>query len=90
MKRYAKENNKYMGEKSNPNEKSKFIQYLDANNLYGWAMSCHYLLVVSDGWMKTIWKTGFNFQLHVSLRSNWNIQRSFMIRIMNIHSLQRD
>ena len=28
-----------MGEKFDPNEKSKFIQYLDANNLYGWAMS---------------------------------------------------
>jgi len=28
-----------MGEKFNPNEKSKFIQYLDANNLCGWAMS---------------------------------------------------
>jgi len=28
-----------MGKKFNPNEKSKFIQYLDANNLYGWAMS---------------------------------------------------
>jgi len=38
-KRYAKANNKDLGEKFNPNEKSKFIQYLDANNLYGWAIS---------------------------------------------------
>jgi len=28
-----------MGEKFDPNEEARFIQYLDANNLYGWAMS---------------------------------------------------
>ena len=28
-----------MGDKFNPREESKFLQYLDANNLYGWAMS---------------------------------------------------
>ena len=36
-KRYAKAN-KYMSD-YNPEEKSMYIQYLDANNLYGWAMS---------------------------------------------------
>ena len=37
--RHAKANNEYMGTEFDPTKDSKFISYLDANNLYDWAMS---------------------------------------------------
>ena len=39
VRKYAAADNPYMGELHNPNEDTTYLQYLDANNLYGWAMS---------------------------------------------------
>ena len=39
VKRYAQANNNYMKDLYNPDEKSICLQYLDANNLYRWAMT---------------------------------------------------
>ena len=47
--RYGKANNKYM-KTFNKKELSKYIMYLDANNLYGWAMS-QYLPTGGFRWM---------------------------------------
>ena len=37
--RHATANNEYMGADFDVDKETKFISYLDANNLYGWAMS---------------------------------------------------
>ena len=51
-KRYAEANNKYMKD-YNPKKETSYIQYLDANNLYGWAMS-QQLPTHGFKWMKNI------------------------------------
>ena len=53
-KRYAEANNKYMKD-YNPDKESTYTQYLDANNLYGWAMS-QQLPTHGFSWMKNITK----------------------------------
>ena len=37
--RWAKANNPYMGSEFVSDKPTRYLQYLDANNLYGWAMS---------------------------------------------------
>ena len=37
--RWAAANNPYMGSEYDPSKPTKYLQYLDASNLYGWAMS---------------------------------------------------
>ena len=36
--RYVQVNNKNMGDRFNVGKESHYLEYLDANNLYGWAM----------------------------------------------------
>ena len=82
-KRYGKVNNKYMGEDHDSAKPGKFIQYLDANNLYGRVM-CK---PPPDG--------GFKWMTEEELKNWENIpcileeDRTFMIFTTIIHWLPR-
>ena len=54
--RWAKANNPCINS-FNPNEKTSYLQYLDVNNLYGWAMS-QALPTGGFKWTKEISKIG--------------------------------
>ena len=57
--RYAKANNKYM-KNYDEKEESSFLEYLDANNMYGWAM-CQKLPVGGFKWVNDVVKIEKDF-----------------------------
>jgi hypothetical protein len=78
--RYAKANNKYMGGAFDRNKPSSFIEYLDANNLYGWAMS------------KKLPTRGFKWMSEEQLQ-NWKeipcileVDLAYAVELHNLHN----
>ena len=85
--RYAKANNKYMKNYDKNNE-SSYIEYLDANNLYGWAMSQE-LPVNGFNWVKNL--SQFNESFIKNYDENSDIGYFFEVdveypkRLLNLH-----
>ena len=83
LQRYAKANNKYMKSYNN-NEESSYIQYLDANNLYGWAVSKKLPVngfkwldndVINEEFIKNYYENDINGYI---LKWMLNIQKDYM------------
>ena len=98
-KRYSEANNKYM-KSYNPEKKSKFIQYLDANNLYGWAMSqslpTHGFKWIKDLTMEKVYsilynksKKGFIFEVDLEYPEElWELHNDYPLapELMKVNS----
>ena len=88
MQRYAKANNKYMKDYDRE-KKSSYIQYLDANNLYGKAMT-QKLPVRGFRWMDDISKTDEDFVKVYNKNDNkgyiLEVDVDYPNKLQNLHS----
>ena len=80
--RYGNANNKYMKE-YNEKAPSKYIMYLDTNNLYGWAMS-QYLPTGNFKWMTDKEISNNKKRSHTQLDSRKQVI-AFQDRVMTIN-----
>ena len=98
---YTSANNPYMGETYNPSEESSCLQYQDANNLYGWAMS-QLLLTGRFRWVdvmpnkvgKLAARTDKGYLLEVDVSYPRDLQDShndlpFMCECMDINGIEK-
>ena len=74
--RYAKANNKYMKDLYNPDEESIHLEYLDANNLYGWAM------VQNLPTQRFLWKKGETFTPEKKMKLSKKTRGNIFWRLM--------
>ena len=87
--RYAKANNKYL-KNYHKNKEASYIQYLDANNLYGWPM-CQKLPVNGFKWVKDALKIDEEFIKNY----NEDSDKGYIIEVdanypKKLHDLHRD
>ena len=92
IQRYAKANNKYM-KSYNKDEESLYIQYLDANNLYGWAMSKK-LPTNGFKWLDTS-ETSFKINEEFIKNYNENNNKGYILEVdvkypKRLHELHSD
>ena len=85
--RYAKANNKYM-KNYDKNIESSYIEYLDANNLYGWAMS-QKLPTNSFKWVEDLSQFNENFIKNYDENSDigyfLEVDIDYPKRLFNLH-----
>ena len=94
--RYVKANNKYM-KNYDKNQGSSYLEYLGANNLYGWAM-CKKLRVNGFKWVTKVDKFNEDFIKNYNengdvgyfLEVDVKIEKNYLVLIKSYHFYQRE